>query len=203
MDTLELRNVNLSFNNKQILKNFSLKIRSKDKILVVGNSGKGKSTLLKILLGFEVINSGQYLIDGKVVKDSNFSDIRKNFAYVDQDVSLRKMLVKQYLQEISKFNGNNLKGELDLELCKYFEFDLALLEKDIQKLSGGERQRLAIIIAIMLKREMFLLDEITSALDVDLKNKVVKYFRDCDEGVISISHDLTWQDSDKFKKVII
>lgn len=203
MDTLELRNVNLSFYNKQILKNFSLKIGSKDKILVVGNSGKGKSTLLKILLGFEVFNSGQYLIDEKIIDESNFSEVRKNFAYVDQDVSLRKMIVKHYLQEISKFNSNNLKGTLDFDLCKYFDFDLALLEKDMQKLSGGERQRLAIIIAIMLKRPMFLLDEITSALDVDLKSKVVTYFSECDEGVISISHDSTWQESDKFMKVII
>ncbi len=201
MDTVELLNLNLKFNNKEILNNFSLSFNSKDKILISANSGKGKSTLLKILLGFEIVDSGKFLIDGKDTKDLSFYEIRKQFSYIDQDVSLRKIKVRDYLEEIAKFNSNNLSSTLDLELCKYFEFDLNLFDKNIQKLSGGERSRLAIIIAIMLKRPFFLLDEITASLDSNLKSKVVKYFSNCEEGVISISHDNIWLNDTAFRKV--
>jgi putative ABC transport system ATP-binding protein len=201
MDTLELVNINLKFNNKEILKNFSLTINSKDKILISANSGKGKSTLLKLLLGFEVQDSGKYLIDGKDIKEYSFFEVRKIFSYVDQDVSLRKIKVKDYLEEISKFNGNNLNSSINVELCKYFQFDLNLLDKNIQKLSGGERARLAIIIAIMLKRPFYLLDEVTAALDSNLKSKVVSYFNNCEEGVIVISHDDIWMKDTNFRKV--
>ncbi|MCY1153444.1 MAG: ATP-binding cassette domain-containing protein [Sphaerochaetaceae bacterium] len=201
MDTLELVNINLKFNNKEILKNFSLTINSKDKILISANSGKGKSTLLKLLLGFEVQDSGKYLIDGKAIKEYSFFEVRKIFSYVDQDVSLRKIKSRDYIEEISKFNGNNLTSSIDTELCKYFEFDLSLLDKNIQKLSGGERARLAIIIAIMLKRPFYLLDEVTAALDSNLKSKVVSYFNNCEEGVIVISHDDIWMKDTNFRKV--
>ncbi|MGD6729713.1 MAG: ABC transporter ATP-binding protein [Pleomorphochaeta sp.] len=201
MDTLELVNINLKFNNKEILKNFSLTINSKDKILISANSGKGKSTLLKLLLGFEVQDNGKYLIDGKAIKEYSFFEVRKIFSYVDQDVSLRKIKSRDYIEEISKFNGNNLTSSIDTELCKYFEFDLSLLDKNIQKLSGGERARLAIIIAIMLKRPFYLLDEVTAALDSNLKSKVVSYFNNCEEGVIVISHDDIWMKDTNFRKV--
>ncbi|MDC7237265.1 MAG: ATP-binding cassette domain-containing protein [Sphaerochaetaceae bacterium] len=201
MNTLELVNINLKFNNKEILKNFSLTINSKDKILISANSGKGKSTLLKLLLGFEVQDSGKYLIDGKAIKEYSFFEVRKIFSYVDQDVSLRKIKSRDYIEEISKFNGNNLTSSIDTELCKYFEFDLSLLDKNIQKLSGGERARLAIIIAIMLKRPFYLLDEVTAALDSNLKSKVVSYFNNCEEGVIVISHDDIWMKDTNFRKV--
>lgn len=203
MEKIELSNINLNFNNKQVLNNFSLTFSNNDKILISGNSGKGKSTIIKILLGFQKFGSGRYNINSKSFEEYNIFEVRKMFAYVDQEVSLRKISAKQYLQDIAKFSGNSLNGVLNEQLCEYFEFDLNLLDKDIQKLSGGERQRLAIIISIMLKRPFFLLDEITSSLDKNLKEKTVSYFSSCPEGVISISHDEVWLNNSNFKKVIL
>jgi putative ABC transport system ATP-binding protein len=72
---LELSNINLKFNNKQILNNFSLQLSDGDKVLISGNSGKGKSTIFRILLGFEVFDSGKYLINKKDISEFSFFDI--------------------------------------------------------------------------------------------------------------------------------
>ena len=75
-----------------------------------------------------------------------------------------------------------------------------LLEKDIDELSGGERQRIAIIISILLKRNIFLLDEATSALDTKLKKLVIDYFLNKkDSTIIAISHDELWHNNGNTK----
>ncbi len=200
---IELNDLNLRFKDKQILKDFNLKINDGDKIIVSGNSGKGKSTLFKILLGFQRFESGTYKINGKDFSEYDIVDVRVNFAYVDQDVSIRNIKVKDYLHEIHKFQHSNINSEIDKNLCDYFDFDLSLLDKEVSLLSGGERQRLAIIIAIMLDRPCFLLDEITSALDKQLKTKVVNYFVNSSKTVIAVSHDSLWIKNEKFKKVVL
>ncbi|MGD1822215.1 MAG: ABC transporter ATP-binding protein [Pleomorphochaeta sp.] len=198
---IELKDLSLNFQEKEILNKFNLVVEDKDKIIISGNSGKGKSTLLKILMGFQPFESGQYIINGKNFYDYEIHDVRRNFAYIDQDVSLRKIKVQEYLNIISKYHNNNLSHSIDLELCDYFDFDIKLLDKNITQLSGGERQRLAIIIAIMMDRPCFLFDEITSALDKTLKSKVVSYFENTEKMVISISHDSVWLKNDKFKRI--
>lgn len=203
MSLIELSNINLKFNNKEVLKDFSLSIKDGEKILITGKSGKGKSTLLKILLGFVNFDDGNFHYKGDLVNNLSYRDIRKDIAYVNQDVTLRPGKVSDVLKEIASFSGNSYKGEFDYELASLFEFDIDLLDKDTVELSGGERQRLGIILSIMLCRDIFLLDEITSALDKDLKDKVVEYFANCKASVIVISHDSCWLNSYKFREVLL
>lgn len=198
---IELNDINLKFKDKLILNDFNLKINEGEKILISGDSGKGKSTLFKILLGYQRFESGTYLINGKDYKELDIAEVRLNFAYVNQDVSFRNIKVKDYIHEIHKFQHNTFDKEIDTSLCEYFNFDLNLLEKEVSLLSGGERQRLAIIISIMLDRPCFLLDEITSSLDKTLKTKVVNYFVNSNKTVIAVSHDSVWLKNDQFKKV--
>jgi putative ABC transport system ATP-binding protein len=198
---IKLNNISLEYKDKKILDKFSLQFNNQAKILLVGKSGIGKSTIFRILLGFQKFDSGQYLINDKNYSDYDIAEIRKHFAYVDQENSLRKLSVKKYLEEISKFNNNTFNSVIDEKLSDYFEFEKSLFEKDIWQLSGGEKQRLAIMISIMLDRPIFLLDECTSSLDKTLKKKVVNYFNDCEKGVIAISHDSVWDDADKFNRV--
>lgn len=192
MSLIELKNFHLTFEDKEIFKDFSLIIHEGDKIRIAGRSGNGKSTLLKILLGFQKLDAGSIYVRGQQIASKDYKDIRKLFAYVNQDVTLRPGKVRDVLEEISTFSGNTYEGGFDKDLANLFEFDLKLLHKDTEELSGGERQRLGIILAIMLKRPVFLLDEVTSALDADLKHKVVQYFNSCDETVLAISHDSEW-----------
>ena len=125
--------------------------------MISGKSGRGKSTLLKILLGFENIDDGQILIDGRDFEELNIFETRQMFSYVNQDITFRMGRIRDILKEISKFSGNSFDGLIDNELMEYFEFDEKLLEKTIDDLSGGERQRLGVIMAIMLDRPVIFL----------------------------------------------
>lgn len=203
MSLIHLSNINLTFNEKQIFKDFSLNVNKGEKILITGKSGKGKSTILKILLGFINYDSGNFFFDKQLVSINDFSEIRTKFAYVNQDVTIRPGKVKLILSEIATFSKNTYDGNFDKKLADLFEFDIALLEKETSELSGGERQRLGIIISIMLNRDIFLLDEVTSALDKNLKKKVVDYYANSNATVISISHDSCWTESNLFREVII
>jgi len=201
MDLIEFSDINLRYGEKEIFREYSLSVDEGEKVLISGKSGNGKSSLLRILLGFASFDSGELYVKGKLVSPADFSDIRNLFAYVNQDVTLRPGNARMVLGEIAKFSGNDYDGGFDVELAELFEFDLNLLDKDTEELSGGERQRLGIILAIMLGRPVFLLDEVTSALDEGLKQKVAAYFAACDKTVISISHDREWAESGKFRKV--
>ncbi|HKK95366.1 MAG TPA: ABC transporter ATP-binding protein [Anaerovoracaceae bacterium] len=203
MKKIEFKNVSLKFGDKKVLNDFNLEINEKDKILISGKSGKGKSTLLKILLGFENIDDGKIMIDGKDLEELNMFEIRQIFAYVNQDITFRIGRIKDILKEISKFSGNDFDGEIDSNLMKCFEFDEKLLDKTIYDLSGGERQRLGLIMAIMLNRPVYLLDEITSALDTELKERVAEYFAKTDNTVIAVSHDDVWMKTGNFRKVVL
>jgi putative ABC transport system ATP-binding protein len=87
-----------------------------------------------------------------------------------------------------------------VELLEYFDLESKILEKDFQDLSGGEKQRISIIVSILLDKELYLLDEITSSLDNKMKKKVVDYFVDkMDKTQIIISHDNHWLEKDKLR----
>ncbi len=205
MAFIEFKNIYLMYEDKVLFQDFSMIIEKGDKILITGKSGAGKSSLIKMLLGFSNYNKGSIKINDKELKDSDFSDIRSLYAYVNQDVTIRQGNVMKFLMNLESYKHNTFKMEGDYglrdDLMKLFEFDKSLLYKESQELSGGERQRLGIIIAIMLNKPVFLLDEITSGLDYELKGKVANYFAKCNETVISISHDLVWKETGKFIKV--
>ena len=77
---------------------------------------------------------------------------------------------------------------------KELELNQDILEKNFENLSGGEKQRIGILIALMLERDVFLLDEVTSALDSELKKKVVDHFlKHKDWTLFIISHDREWE----------
>jgi len=206
MKFIDLQNICLTYENKVLFDHFNLAIEKGDKVLITGKSGAGKSSLIKILLGFRNYDSGHVQIIDKKLKDSDFTDFRTLYAYVNQDVTVRQGKVINFLKSLSAYKNNDfmLEGEYGLrqDLMNMFEFDKNLLYKNTEQLSGGERQRLGIIIAIMLNRPVYLLDEITSALDYELKEVTANYFADCKETVISISHDRAWEETGKFRKVV-
>jgi len=84
-----------------------------------------------------------------------------------------------------------------------FELDKSILHSDLSEISGGEKQRIAIIIALLLERKIFLLDEITSALDNESKQSVVDFFLDLDATVIAVSHDQGWARDGSLKTILV
>ncbi len=190
---IEFKNIYLSFSKKNVIQNLSLIINKGDKVVVSGKSGSGKSSLLSLVLGFIQPDSGQIVFDGTLVNEKTVWDLRKQVSYINQDVSLGDGIVKELLDFISTLKKDNYSDITVAELMEIFDLDNDLIQKNVKELSGGERQRLAIVIAIMLNRFVFFLDEVTSSLDKHLKNKVADFFLSKpDWTCVIVSHDPVW-----------
>jgi putative ABC transport system ATP-binding protein len=195
-EIIKYENIGKFFGSKKVISDFSIRILRGRKILLRGKSGTGKSTLFKMLLGFEKPSEGSLYYRGKPVNSKVAWEIRKEVSYVSQDTDLGQGPVKDLLDEIFTYLPNREKRsseKLDT-LMKEFELEKDTLNKNFENLSGGEKQRIGILIALMLGRDIFLLDEATSALDSELKKRVVDHFlKHEDWTLFVISHDKEWE----------
>ncbi len=190
---IHLDNITISFGAKTILNGFSLKIQPGEMVTLTGDSGSGKSTVLRSILGFVAPSSGSVSINGEELNANSVWRHRRNIAYVAQEPDLGFGTVQEILKLPFAFKANS---HIHFDLAdteNLFELLLLspqLLYEDVTKLSGGEKQRVALISAILLKRKIFLLDEIASALDRSCKQALTDYFNSqTDLTVLSMSHD--------------
>lgn len=195
-ELIKYENIGISFENRQVLSGFNLTVKKNQKILLQGKSGTGKTTLLKILLGFTKPSEGTIYFKNRIIDSKICWEARKEIAYIIQDTDLGEGKVKSLLDEIFSYRAN--KEKLDHEKLRAFMKELELeddiLEKNFQELSGGEKQRIGILIALLLNRNIYLLDEVTSALDAKLKKKIADYFLAREDWTLLIvSHDREWE----------
>jgi len=200
---IKFNNIHLCYNGVKIIQNLSFEIKQGEKAVILGKSGSGKSSLFSLALGFIEPSEGEVIFDGMCVDEKNAWDIRKKIAYIDQDVSIGAGKILDLLNFVSRLKTNmhlDYTQEKVDDLLNYFEFNNDVINKNVEDLSGGERQRLAIVISVLLKRNIFFLDEVTSALDKHLKKKVADYFvgRKDWTSVVN-SHDPVWIENPSVK----
>lgn len=193
---LEIDRLTVHFDGQAVLKDFSLSLEAGQKGLLTGPSGCGKSTVLRCLLGFVVPQAGSIRIAGTALTAESVWKLRRHLAYVGQEPDLGTGVVREILEQPFHYHANaSLRGNLDRvpELFDAFGLPRTYLGKEIGDLSGGEKQRVALICALLLDRDIFLLDEVTSALDRASKQIVADYFRSCtDTTVLFVAHDPEW-----------
>lgn len=181
------------FGDKVPFREFSLEVASGERVILTGESGRGKSTLLKCLLGFTIPESGEILIDGLPVNGETIWRIRTRLAYVPQEPELGEGTLRQWFEQPFTFKANaHLKENLSRlpELLDCFSLSPAVLNAAVDTLSGGEKQRAALISALLLDRKILLLDEPTSALDQKNSLAVTSLLRSLDGAtILGISHD--------------
>lgn len=197
--------ISLKFGEKNILENFSLCVRGGEKVLISASSGKGKTTLLRLLMGFEKAHVGRIVVNGLELNEKNIDRIREFIGYLPQRIPFRNLRIKKLIEEILAYKKNSSlsRDEKKLRtLLEYLSLDKEILEKEVKELSGGEKQRLGFIVAVLLDREIWVLDEITSSLDQELKEKVIEYINLTDKTVIMVSHDSV-EALKKFRRVTL
>jgi ATP-binding cassette subfamily B protein len=200
---IKFENVYFSYkgNNKEVLKNFNLHIKQHEKIGVVGLSGAGKTTMIKCLLRYFDINSGNLLIDNYNIAEMSQEFLRANISIIPQDITMFHRSVLDNLK-IAKHDAS-----LDeiIEACKKAKIheDIMLMDKQYNsivgecgvKLSGGQRQRVAIARAILKDASILILDEATSALDTPTEKLIQKsldeMFNSIKATTIVIAHRLS------------
>lgn len=172
---LEIKDGIFSYKNKRTkIKIPNFKMTKGDKISVMGESGQGKSTILNILSGFYKLNSGEYLINNKEVKDNKVNPV-----FISQEVELFDLSIKDNLCLGKNISLKRIEELLnDAGLYDWYSglpngLDELVGEKGI-KLSAGQKQRLNIIRGILIDAELYFFDEPTSNLDIESEEKIYK-----------------------------
>lgn len=158
-------------NNSKVLDNFSLTIPKGQKIALVGSSGAGKTTFVRLLMRLFNLNSGRIMIDEVDISDISQENLREKIAFVPQD----PVLFHRTLLENIRYGRRDSTNEEVLEAARLahcdefidalpFRYETYVGERGV-KLSGGERQRVAIARAILKNAPILILDEATSSLD--------------------------------------
>lgn len=182
---IEFKNVRIVFDNKVVLENLNLKINPNETIAFIGKTGSGKSSIVNLLLGFIVPESGEVLIDGKNYLDYNIKDLREKVGYVTQSSFLFSDSIYNNIRygnmDISKKEAEKYAR---IACCDYIKnmpegIDTIIGEKGVG-LSGGEKQRLSLARALAVKPDILLLDDITSALDIETEEKINESIKNLD-----------------------
>ncbi|MCB0338254.1 MAG: ABC transporter ATP-binding protein [Bdellovibrionales bacterium] len=196
---VSFKNVNFGYHESGVFKNFSLEIKSGEKIGLVGPSGAGKSTLVKLLLRQYDVESGEILIDGNDIRTMTLQSIREAIAIVPQSAMLFHRTIRDNIS-YGRLTATNEEIENAAKLAEAHEFILELPqgydtlvgERGIH-LSGGQRQRVAIARAIIRNSPILILDEATSSLDSESEMYIQKALENLMIGrtVIAIAHRLS------------
>ncbi|WP_321825687.1 ABC transporter ATP-binding protein [Clostridium butyricum] len=197
---VEFKNVKFGYYpDKTIINNFSLKVNEGKKVAIVGPTGAGKSTIIKILMRFYDINNGDILIDGKSIYNFNRRDLRKLFGMVLQETWLFNGSIKENIRygnlDASDEEVHNAaeSAEADEFISTFHEGYDMILNEEVSNVSQGQKQLLTIARAILKDPKILILDEATSSVDTRTELKIQKAMDTLMEGRTSfiIAHRLS------------
>ena len=197
---LELQNINKAFGGKQILTNFSLSIPEKQILAIVGPSGGGKTTLLRMLAGLETIDSGEIYYNGESLAIDELEK-RNLLGFVFQDFQLFPHLSVLDNLTLSPIKTMSMEKEVAEKRARGLLEQLGLAghaDAFPFSLSGGQKQRVALARAMMINPEIIGYDEPTSALDPELRLEVEKLIlQNKERGMtqIVVTHDLQFAEN--------
>ncbi|VYU14826.1 putative multidrug resistance ABC transporter ATP-binding/permease protein YheI [Peptoniphilus gorbachii] len=198
-EKLELKNVSFSYNNNyenMVVDNISFKLKKGQSLSIIGKTGCGKTTIVKLLLSIYSQYKGNILLNNINIKNYNLDTYRKIFGVVLQD--------QMFFNDTIRNNLDISNEHTDEEI--YLALKIACFDEEVQKmpfnihtqigdngsnLSGGQRQRLAIARALLTKPKIIILDEGTNQLDAITENKIMKKLRDENISLILITHRLS------------
>ena len=202
---IEFKNVEFQYNSNKLFKNLNLKIESNKMIAIVGRSGEGKSTILKLISKGYSVDGGKILIDNYNINDLSEKTIKDNISVVSQSPYIFNLSIKDNI----KLANPTATDEEIIEVCKKAQIHdiIDQMEKGYNTLvgengvilSGGQKQRIAIARALIKKSKIILLDEATSSLDNSNQEKIKNVIKELskDHTVIIVAHRLsTIVDSD-------
>jgi iron(III) transport system ATP-binding protein len=191
---LKVKNVNLSFNNNEILKELNLTIDQGNFVAITGASGSGKTSLLRVICGLESPNQGEIILDNSLLLNKKIfiPTEKRNIGLVIQEKVLFPHLNARQNIEFgisSKTDKQNLSNEI-MEKLNIKQ----LAEKYPHELSGGESQRVALARSIVMKPKLLMLDEPFTGLDKDLKMKIYPEIKSILQAskitALMVTHDL-------------
>lgn len=195
---IEFINVKKSYKNSVILEDFNLKIDKGNLVVLIGSSGCGKTTLLKMINRLIETTLGEILIDGKNIKDIDPIKLRRSIGYVIQQTGLfPHMTVKENIEIIPKLMGKS-EEEIDKKTVELLNMVGLEPEKYSDRypaeLSGGQQQRVGVARAFAADAEIILMDEPFSALDpitrAELQEELFNIQKEYKKTIVFVTHDM-------------
>ena len=176
-NVIKFENVEFSYGRETVLNDVSFSIDRGEKIAIVGETGAGKSTIAKLILRFYLPNKGDVKFYGESSEDVSQKWARKNIAYVPQESFLFRGSIRDNLI-YSNPDKIDLKSELEnIGLIDWFERYEDGLEQDVGErganVSAGERQFIALLRAVLAKRQIIVFDEATANLDIESESSIL------------------------------
>ena len=172
---IEIKNLTKKFNKFTALNQVNIRFNDGHSVALIGPNGCGKTTLIKCILGLNVVEDGDILVNNESVKEHYL--YRKNIGYMPQIGRYpENMTIAQTIQMI-KDTRKVSENELDTELLEAFELK-SIFDKKMRTLSGGTTQKVSAVLAFLFNPDIIILDEPTAGLDPlaseILKNKIIK-----------------------------
>lgn len=195
---IEIKNLTFGYTkDKNIFNNFNLVINSNEKVALVGPSGNGKSTLIKLIMGYFPVPENTIFIDGQDINKYNLTSIRKQISFINQNTKLFNESIYYNIKY-----GNNI-NDCDIDNL-YNKFNLNRIFKNLSNglnsnvgvngdsLSGGQKQIILLLRNYFKNNKIIILDEPTSALDEETRKIVLELITDISKNstLVIITHDL-------------
>ena len=197
-DSIEFKNFNFSYDDKNVLENINFKINKGETIGIVGKTGSGKTTLIKQLLRLYPVEKGSLLLDNQGIEKYYDYSVREKMGYAPQEYQLFSKTIKDNIL----FYRENLENNLEQALI------LSDIKKDIENfkdgintlvgengisLSGGQKQRLGIARAILANPDILILDDSLSAVDANTEKTIIENIKNHRQGKtnIIVSHRIS------------
>lgn len=195
---IEFKNIKKQYDKKVILDNFNLSIEEGEFLTVVGRSGCGKTTLLKMVNGLINPDEGEILVKGKSTKDVDIIHLRRNIGYAIQgSVLFPHMNVEENISYVPNLWNKKNKSKTKSAISKWLK--IVDLEEDLLKrypseLSGGQQQRVGIARALAASPDILLMDEPFGAVDEitrsSLQDEIIRIQKESNITIIFITHDI-------------
>ena len=190
-----MKDASLALEGKNLFHNLSFVVSGGEMLCVMGESGCGKTTLLRCILGFQPLDEGAVSIGGTELTPLSAEYMRSMMAYIPQEMNLPCNTVAELVALPYQLRVNRDKRfskEALMDQWQRLRLDEALYGKQLAEVSGGERQRIMLSMVGMLDKKVVLVDEPTSALDVESSLLVAGYLQGLAKrgtAIIAVSHD--------------
>ena len=193
---LQIEDASIAYGNDVLFSNFNLQLKRGEIASISGSSGCGKTSLLNAILGFTPLKEGRITVND-IVSDKNSIDlIRKQIAWIPQELVLPLEWVKDMIQLPFSLKANRATPFSERQLFNCFEelgLERELYYKRVNEISGGQRQRMMIAVASMTNKPLIIVDEPTSALDPEMVGEVLDLMKELAEDgmtMVVVTHEM-------------
>lgn len=196
---IEFKNIKKAYGNKVILDDFNLSVAQGEFVTVIGSSGCGKTTVLKMVNGLIEPTSGDIFVDGENIREKNMTEFRRNIGYAIQgSVLFPHMTVEQNVAYVPNLLNKKDKEKTKLAVSKWMKLvglDDELKGRYPSELSGGQQQRVGIARALAASPNILLMDEPFGAVDEitrgQLQNELKQIHEKTGITILFVTHDIS------------